>query len=379
MSGKPAARKGDRVGWGVIVTGSATVLIGSQGGLACSVCPGGVRVANPVNPQLGAKVLVGGEDLDFALPGAMPVVWQRQYSSYVNAEHGAACGLLGYGWKLPQQISVELRLDACLLLDAAGRVITFEPLLPGQSQYSASEDLWLLRGGPEVAWAQHPRWRHVPAAVAADPDAVLAASGDGDVLWVFAPAPAEPAPEPSPNEPAPERPSAQRLRLIAQLDRFGRSQRYEYADGTDRTGEQQDTPRGHLIALVDGVGRRYRLRHARIHAGRPAAGLLQADDGWRLVAVELVSDPVGIGTLPLTLVRYGYSAQGDLTSVHDRAGVLVREFQLEQHRIVAHRQRGGPWHRYRYASAQPGAKVIEHSNEQGLSYRFEYLPQAPSP
>ena len=97
MSGKPAARKGDRVGWGVIVTGSATVLIGSQGGLACSVCPGGVKVGSPVNPQLGAKVLVGSQDLDFALPGALPVVWQRQYSSYVNPEHGAACGLLGYG------------------------------------------------------------------------------------------------------------------------------------------------------------------------------------------------------------------------------------------------------------------------------------------
>ena len=190
MTGQPAARITDKVAKGVIVTGSATVLIGSQGGLACSVCPGGVKVGSPVNPQLGAKVLVGGEDLDFALPGAMPVVWQRQYSSYVNAEHGAACGLLGYGWKLPQQISLELGNDACLLFDAAGRVITFEPLVAGQSQYSASEDLWLLRGGPEVAWAQHPRWRHVPAAVAADPDAVLAASGDGDVLWVFAPAPA---------------------------------------------------------------------------------------------------------------------------------------------------------------------------------------------
>ena len=131
MTGQPAARITDKVAKGVIVTGSATVLIGSQGGLACSVCPGGVTVANPVNPQLGAKVLVGGEDLDFALPGALPVVWQRQYSSYVSAEHGVACGLLGYGWKLPQQISVELRLDACLLLDAAGRVITFDPLVPG--------------------------------------------------------------------------------------------------------------------------------------------------------------------------------------------------------------------------------------------------------
>ena len=61
------------------------------------------------------------------------------------------------------------------------------------------------------------------------------------------------------------------------------------------------------------------------------------------------------------------------------ATVLMREFEYEHHRIVAHRQQAGPWHRYRYESAQPGARVIEHSNQQGLAYRFEYLPQPPSP
>ncbi|WP_415829839.1 DUF6531 domain-containing protein, partial [Delftia tsuruhatensis] len=98
MSGQPAARITDSVVKGKIVTGSRTVLIGSQGGLACSVCPGGITVSSPVNPQLGAKVLLGAQDLDFALPSAaLPVAWQRQYSSYVNPEHGAACGLLGHG------------------------------------------------------------------------------------------------------------------------------------------------------------------------------------------------------------------------------------------------------------------------------------------
>ena len=77
MNGKPAARLGDGVSKGVIVQGSRTVLIGSQGGVACSACPAGVAVGHPVNPQLGAKVLSGPEDLDFALPGAMPLVWQR--------------------------------------------------------------------------------------------------------------------------------------------------------------------------------------------------------------------------------------------------------------------------------------------------------------
>ena len=99
MPGLPAARQTDETAYGgPIVEGSLTVHIGTQGGKACSVCPDGrTNTPDPVNPQLGAKVLLGPEGLDFALPGALPVVWQRQYSSYVNAEHGAACGLLGHG------------------------------------------------------------------------------------------------------------------------------------------------------------------------------------------------------------------------------------------------------------------------------------------
>ena len=106
-TGKEAARIDDKVAYARIVTGSRTVHIGTQGGVACSVCPGRVAISNPVNPQLGAKVLFGASDLDFALPGAMPLVWQRQYSSYVNAEQGGYCGVLGYGWGVP----LELRLS----------------------------------------------------------------------------------------------------------------------------------------------------------------------------------------------------------------------------------------------------------------------------
>ena len=67
MSGKPAARQGDMTRKGLdIVQGSAGGLIGAPTGVACSVCPGGITYANPVNPLLGAKVLPGETDL--ALP-----------------------------------------------------------------------------------------------------------------------------------------------------------------------------------------------------------------------------------------------------------------------------------------------------------------------
>ncbi|WP_326538133.1 RHS repeat-associated core domain-containing protein [Pseudorhodoferax sp.] len=361
MRGKPAARIDDSVVEGKIVTGSRTVLIGSQGGRACSECPGGITVGSPVNPQLGAKVLLGAEDLDFALPAAaLPVVWQRQYSSYVHASHGATCGLLGHGWHLLQELRIELRSEASLLFDAGGRVITFdEPLAPGGLLHSASEDLVLVRGGGAQAdaaapWSSQPRWSRVPAALASSADIVLAASGggsnDGDTVWSFERLAGEQDGEQGPH-----------WRLVAQFDRFGRHQRYHYSEA------------GRLLALTDGVGRRYRLQHQRIHAGRPAQGLWGADDGWRLGGVDLLEDPLAPLSAPIALVRYGYSAEGDLVSVHDRAGQLVRQFEWDRHRLRAHRNAAGPWHRYSYEGPQPGARVLVHSNQEGLEYRFEYL------
>ena len=399
MSGQPAARITDRVAQGRIITGSRTVLIGSQGGIACSVCPGGLTIANPVNPQLGAKVLLGPQDLDFALPSAaLPLVWQRQYSSYVNPQHGAACGLLGHGWHLPQELAIELLGDSTLLHDASGRVITFaQALVPGGQLHSASEDLWLLRGGNDrgdhdtAAWAAHPRWApfaQQDPALARSPRTLLAASGpgggQGDILWCFAPGTGQ------------AQEGAGAWQLVARIDRFGRRQSYHYSDGTQRGPGQPGSPEsaplpagrlpaGRLIALTDGAGRRYRLLHQRIHGGRPAQGLWGADDGWRLIGVDLEHDRLAPSPLsghqpsPIPLVRYGYGSAGELITVHDRAGQRVRAFEWEHHRIRAHRHRSGPWHRYRYDSAQPGARVIAHSSEDGLSYRFEYLAQPPGP
>ncbi len=84
MSGKPAARQGDMTRKGLdIVQGSAGVLIGAPTGVACSVCPNSPieeQKGNPVNPLLGAKVLPGETDL--ALPGPLPFILSRAYSSY---------------------------------------------------------------------------------------------------------------------------------------------------------------------------------------------------------------------------------------------------------------------------------------------------------
>ncbi|EPA6474685.1 DUF6531 domain-containing protein [Escherichia coli] len=130
MSGKPAARQGDMTQYGgPIVQGSAGVRIGAPTGVVCSVCPGGMTSGNPVNPLLGAKVLPGETDL--ALPGPLPFILSRTYSSY-RTRTPAPVGVFGPGWKAPSDIRLQLRDDALVLNDNGGRSIHFEPLLPGE-------------------------------------------------------------------------------------------------------------------------------------------------------------------------------------------------------------------------------------------------------
>ncbi|WP_404999568.1 RHS repeat-associated core domain-containing protein [Escherichia coli] len=91
---------------GSIVQGSAGVRIGAPTGVACSVCPGGVTSGHPVNPLLGAKVLPG--ETDIALPGPLPFILSRTYSSY-RTKTPAPVGSLGPGWKMPADIRLQLR------------------------------------------------------------------------------------------------------------------------------------------------------------------------------------------------------------------------------------------------------------------------------
>ena len=126
MSGKPAARQDDMTQTGgSIVQGSAGVMIGAPTGVACSVCPGGITYGPPVNPLLGAKVLPG--ETDFALPGPLPFVLSRTYSSY-RTKTPAPSGIFGPGWKAPFDIRLQIRDEELILNDNGGRSIHFEPL-----------------------------------------------------------------------------------------------------------------------------------------------------------------------------------------------------------------------------------------------------------
>ncbi len=391
MGGKPAARQGDMTRKGLdIVQGSAGVLIGAPTGVACSVCPGGVTYANPVNPLLGAKVLPGETDL--ALPGPLPFILSRAYSSY-RTRTPAPVGVFGPGWKAPFDIRLQIRDEGLILNDSGGRSIHFEPLFPGEISYSRSESLWLARGGVAAQHSSQPLsalWQVLPEDVRLSPHVYLATNSLQGPWWILS----WPERVPGADEVLPPEPPAYRV-LTGVVDGFGRTLAFHRAAKGDVAGA--------VTGVTDGAGRRFHLalttQAQRAEAFRkqrasslsspasprsvsssqvfpdtlPAGTEYGADNGIRLEAVWLTHDPAYPDEQPTApLARYTYTAGGELRAVYDRSGTQVRGFAYDaEHagRMVAHHYAGRPESRYRYDDT---GRVTEQVNPEGLDYRFEY-------
>jgi len=387
MNNKPAAHQNDAAQNGGLIQGSNTV---SAEETACSACPDGVAADSPIDPSRGAKVL--SNEIDFALPSAaMPLVWARTYSSHVDAEHGGACGVLGYGWHLEScSIRLDVQAERALLFDAAGRTITFPaPLLPGSALYHSSEKLWLLRGGENAPNHNEAAWRHVPPDWVSDPDSIVVTSSDRSLFLRFS-----------------RRADQNVWPLTERRDRLGNSQRYKWVPSSWAPSDEA-LPALLLGEIDDGAGRRYRLHYVQHHPARPAAGPgwreqagWLADSGWRLTQVELLETLDGdsfpnesarktfeaaqtalkypniLTAHGLILVRYDYDKHtGDLIQVRDRANTVTCVFSARNHLLVSCRHRGGPLYRYEYEADEPGAKIIEQHG--GLDYRFTYFEDQP--
>ena len=391
MSGKPAARQGDMTQYGgSIVQGSAGVRIGAPTGVACSVCPGGVTSGHPVNPLLGAKVLPG--ETDIALPGPLPFILSRTYSSY-RTKTPAPVGSLGPGWKMPADIRLQLRDNTLILSDNGGRSLYFEHLFPGEDGYSRSESLWLVRGGVLRLDEGHrlaALWQALPEELRLSPHRYLATNSPQGPWWLLGWC--ERVPEADEVLPAPLPP----YRVLTGLaDRFGRTLTYRREAAGDLAGE--------ITGVTDGAGREFRLvlttqaQRAEVFRKQRATSLSSpagprsassssafpdtlpagteygADNGIRLEAVWLTHDPAYPDEQPTApLARYTYTASGELRAVYDRSGTQVRGFTYDaEHagRMVAHHYAGRPESRYRYDDT---GRVTEQVNPEGLDYRFEY-------
>jgi RHS repeat-associated protein len=111
-------------------------------GKARQPCPACLLVAQPVNPLSGSKILAGELDLDFALPAALGLSWQRSYSSALRQ-----AGWLGAGWSSPISDALQIGGGQVVLLDAWQREVTFSLPQVGEARYSPSENKTLVRTG----------------------------------------------------------------------------------------------------------------------------------------------------------------------------------------------------------------------------------------
>jgi RHS repeat-associated protein len=109
------------------------------------------------------------------------------------------------------------------------------------------------------------------------------------------------------------------------------------------------------LAAIAGPGQRVRL-----HYEHP----LQ-----RLTGVELLD-----GGTPGMLVRYGYDEAGQLASVTDRQGHVVRRFAYRDGLMVEQANALGLTCCYRWETVEGIPRVVEHTSSLGERYRFSYDP-----
>ena len=375
MGGKPAARQGDMTRKGLdIVQGSAGVLIGAPTGVACSVCPGGITYANPVNPLLGAKVLPGETDL--ALPGPLPFILSRAYSSY-RTRTPAPVGVFGPGWKAPFDIRLQIRDEGLILNDNGGRSIHFEPLFPGEISYSRSESLWLARGGvteqvnPEgLDYRFEYGERRVIITDSLNRREVLYTEGEGGLKRVVKKEHADGSITRSEYDEA--------GRLKAQTDAAGRRTEYSLhmASGavTAVTGPDGRTVRyGYnsqrqvtSVTYPDG------LRSSREYdeKGRLTAETSRSGETMRYSYDDPASElPTGIEDATGSTKQMAWSRYGQLLAFTDCSGYTTRyEYDRYGQQIAVHREEGIST----YSSYNPRGQLVSQKDAQGRETRYEY-------
>jgi len=97
---------------------------------------------NLIHSATCAKILDGDDDLDFALPGLLPIEWQRYYSSRDERRDG----LFGAGWSVIYEVFVEMARhpeggERLIYTDEQARQIDMGVIPLGGAVFSAGEGL----------------------------------------------------------------------------------------------------------------------------------------------------------------------------------------------------------------------------------------------
>ncbi|MBV4464544.1 RHS domain-containing protein [Pseudomonas sp. SWRI79] len=138
-------------GKGKFLSNLPCMLIGGATSMAVSSAMGAMANAamgssNPVHAATGAKVLGGDVELDFVLPGILPMDWQRFY----NSRDERRDGLFGAGWSVSYEVRVEILPhpeggETLVYTDEQGRRIDMGSIPLGGAVFSAGEGLSVRR------------------------------------------------------------------------------------------------------------------------------------------------------------------------------------------------------------------------------------------
>ncbi|KIQ57287.1 DUF6531 domain-containing protein, partial [Pseudomonas fluorescens] len=127
----------------MLIGGAASMAVSSAMGAAANAAMGS---SNPVHAATGAKVLGDVEELDFVLPGILPIDWQRFYNSRDERREG----LFGAGWSVAYEVRVEILLhpeggETLVYTDEQGRRIDMGSIPLGGAVFSPGEGLNVRR------------------------------------------------------------------------------------------------------------------------------------------------------------------------------------------------------------------------------------------
>lgn len=282
-------------------------------------CP---QAGHPVNPILGIKILTDEMDLDFVLPAALSLLWQRSYySDQVEA------GWLGQGWSLPFSKHLLRKSDGMVFVDEQGRKIQLPTLEAGHEKFDRHNQLFFSREVNGRYCITMP---------------------DRQLRYLFSPLDA--------GEDDPQGDRAMYLPLIA----------------------IQDTDNNLIRLFYNGAGLPLFIQDAASRWLKLDFITIQQSDGhqiYRLQKVNLLNKKTQKqNNVPHveTLVMYRYSTTGDLISVEDGQGQIKRGFAYNNHILIEHSQPGGLIARYQYDAYTPEGKVIRHTTNLGQVWLFDY-------
>ena len=127
----------------MLISGATSMAVSSAMGAMANAAMGS---SNPVHAATGAKVLGDVEELDFVLPGILPIGWQRFY----NSRDERPGSLFGTGWSVAYEVSVEIRPhpeggETLVYTDEQGRPIDMGSIPLGGAVFSAGEGLAVRR------------------------------------------------------------------------------------------------------------------------------------------------------------------------------------------------------------------------------------------